>query len=55
MKRQVFVDAALDLGSAYQRSVEDMNAALSSPDIKEGLAALRERRPTNFLAADQPG
>ncbi|MDT7686415.1 MAG: hypothetical protein QOG57_6725 [Pseudonocardiales bacterium] len=51
MKRQVFLDAALDLGTAYDRSVQDMNAALRHPDMKEGLAALRERRPTDFLAA----
>lgn len=49
MKRQVFADAELDLGTAYRRSVDDMNAALAHPDIKEGLAALRERRPTDFL------
>jgi enoyl-CoA hydratase/carnithine racemase len=51
MKRQVFVDATLDLGTAYRRSVADMNAALSHPDLREGLAALRERRPTDFLSA----
>jgi enoyl-CoA hydratase/carnithine racemase len=50
MKRQVFVDATLDLGTAYTRSVADMNAALRHPDMREGLAALRERRPTDFLA-----
>ena len=50
MKRQVFLDAALDLGTAYTRSVADMNAALGHPDLREGLAALRERRPTDFLA-----
>jgi hypothetical protein len=31
-----------------------MNDALRHPDIKEGLAALRERRPTNFLGATDP-
>ncbi|HEX4249083.1 MAG TPA: enoyl-CoA hydratase-related protein [Pseudonocardia sp.] len=51
MKRQVFQDAALDLGTAYDRSVADMNAALGHPDLKEGLAALRERRAPDFLAA----
>jgi len=50
MKRQVFVDATLDFGTAYARSVADMNAALRHPDLREGLAALRERRPTDFLA-----
>jgi enoyl-CoA hydratase/carnithine racemase len=49
MKRQVFSDAAGGFGEAYTRSVDDMNAALRHPDIKEGLAALRERRPTDFL------
>jgi hypothetical protein len=51
MKRQVFQDAALDLGTAYTRSVADMNAALRHPDLREGLAALRERRRPDFLAA----
>ena len=49
MKRQLFVDAAGDLGTAYRRSVEDMNAALRHPDLKEGLAAFKERRPPDFL------
>jgi len=26
-----------------------MNTALTKPDFKEGLRALKERRPTNFL------
>jgi enoyl-CoA hydratase/carnithine racemase len=51
MKRQVFQDAVGDFGTAYRRSVEDMNTALRGPDITEGLAALRERRPTDFLRA----
>ena len=54
MKRQVFQDAALDLGAAYTRSVADMNAALTHPDLREGLAALRERRQPDFLTARQP-
>ena len=49
MKRQVFSDAAADFGTAYTRSVEDMNAALRHADLGEGLAALRERRNPNFL------
>ncbi|MFC4948293.1 enoyl-CoA hydratase-related protein [Pseudonocardia sp. GCM10023141] len=49
MKRQVFADAAGGFGAAYSRSVEDMDAALRHPDMKEGLAALRERRPADFL------
>ncbi len=49
MKRQVFGDAAGGYGEAYTRSVDDMNAALRHPDMKEGLAALRERRPADFL------
>lgn len=51
MKRQIFVDSAAAFGDAYTRSVDDMNAALAGPDIAEGLAALRERRPTDFLTA----
>ncbi len=38
--------------SAYRRSVDDMNAALAHPDLKEGLAAFKERRPPNFLGPD---
>jgi enoyl-CoA hydratase/carnithine racemase len=49
MKRQLFVDAAGDLGTAYRRSVDDMNAALRHPDLAEGLAAFKERRPPDFL------
>ncbi len=49
MKRQVLIDAAGDLETAYTRSVADMNAALRHPDLAEGLAARKERRPTNFL------
>jgi enoyl-CoA hydratase/carnithine racemase len=49
MKRQLFVDAWGDLEDAYRRSVEDMNAAMSHADFREGVAALRERRPPDFL------
>jgi enoyl-CoA hydratase/carnithine racemase len=49
MKRALFVDAAGDLGTAYRRSVEDMEAALRHPDLKEGLAAFNTRRPPDFL------
>jgi enoyl-CoA hydratase/carnithine racemase len=49
MKRALFVDAAGDLAAAYRRSVEDMDAALRHPDMKEGLAAFKERRPPDFL------
>jgi len=49
MKRQLFLDAAGDLGGAYRRSVDDMNAALRHPDLQEGLAAFRDRRPPDFL------
>ena len=51
MKRQVFVDAATGFDVAYQRSVDDMNAALRHRDVGEGLAALREHRRPNFLRA----
>jgi enoyl-CoA hydratase/carnithine racemase len=49
MKRALFLDAAGDLATAYRRSVDDMNAALAHPDLKEGLAAFQERRPPDFL------
>jgi len=49
MKRQIFVDAMGDVEDAYRRSVEDMNAALTHPDLREGLTAQRERRRPDFL------
>ena len=49
MKRQLFVDAWEELETAYRRSVEEMNRAVAHPDMREGLAALREGRPTDFL------
>jgi enoyl-CoA hydratase/carnithine racemase len=49
MKRALVLDAAGDLETAYRRSVDDMNAALAHPDLKEGLAAFRERRAPDFL------
>ena len=49
MKRQLFLDSAGDLGPAYRRSVDDMNAALRHPDMAEGLAAFKERRAPDFL------
>jgi len=49
MKRQINFDAEGNYSDAYTRSVEDMNTALTKPDFKEGLRALKERRPTNFL------
>jgi enoyl-CoA hydratase/carnithine racemase len=49
MKRALFLDSAGDFDTAYRRSVEDMNAALRHPDMKEGLAAFKERRPPDFL------
>jgi enoyl-CoA hydratase/carnithine racemase len=48
MKRQIMIDAWGGFDDAYTRSVDDMNAALKHPDLKEGLAALREKRPPNF-------
>jgi enoyl-CoA hydratase/carnithine racemase len=52
MKRQLFVDAAGDLDTAYRRSVSDMDAALRSADFKEGLAAFRQRWPPRFVGPD---
>jgi enoyl-CoA hydratase/carnithine racemase len=49
MKRALFVDAAGDLDTAYRRSADDMQAALRHADLKEGLAAFRDRRPPDFL------
>jgi enoyl-CoA hydratase/carnithine racemase len=49
MKRQVFADAAGDLDDAYRRSVEDMNKALSHPDLRVGIKAQRRRTAPDFL------
>ncbi|MDQ1518095.1 MAG: hypothetical protein QOE80_3925 [Actinomycetota bacterium] len=49
MKRALFIDAAGDLDTAYRRAGADMEAALRHPDLKEGLAAFKERRPPDFL------
>lgn len=51
MKRQLFIDSTGPFDEAYARSVADMNEALTGPDFAEGLAALREGRPTDFLRA----
>jgi enoyl-CoA hydratase/carnithine racemase len=49
MKRQLMVDAWGSFDDAYTRSVQDMNTALKGPDMREGLAALKEKRPPEFL------
>jgi enoyl-CoA hydratase/carnithine racemase len=52
MKRQIFIDSASSFADAYQRSVEDMNNALRTPAFREGVRALREKRPPDFLAVE---
>ncbi|HEY3603389.1 MAG TPA: enoyl-CoA hydratase-related protein [Sporichthyaceae bacterium] len=49
MKRALFVDAWGSFDDAYTRSVQDMNAGLKHADLREGLAALEEKRPPDFL------
>lgn len=49
MKRQIHFDSMLPFADAYHRSVTDMNTALKSPEFKEGLRAVREKRRPNFL------
>jgi enoyl-CoA hydratase/carnithine racemase len=51
MKRAVWVDAAGDLDAAYRRSVEEMDAALASPDFRAGVEATRHKRQPDFLAS----
>jgi enoyl-CoA hydratase/carnithine racemase len=54
MKRQVFVDATGDLDDAYRRSVDDMNTALTHPDLRVGIKAQRQKTAPDFLAATHP-
>jgi enoyl-CoA hydratase/carnithine racemase len=49
MKRALMIDAWGSFDGAYTRSVEEMNAALKHADMREGLAALREKRAPDFL------
>ncbi len=50
MKRAVVIDAADDLGAAYERSVADMDLALRHEDFRRGVAAQRARARPDFLA-----
>jgi enoyl-CoA hydratase/carnithine racemase len=54
MKRQIYVDAYLDLETAYTRSVADMNRMVAGSDFSEGLRAMRERRRPVFRTASDP-
>lgn len=49
MKRCVWIDADGSLDAAYRRSVEDMEAAMHSPDFTSGLAATRAKRRPDFM------
>ena len=51
MKRQLFLEAADPYEAVYRRSVDAMNTALRHPDLREGLAAFRERRRPDFLGS----
>lgn len=48
MKRQLYVDANIDLETAYTRSVQDMNSMVSGNDFSEGVRALKERRRPTY-------
>jgi enoyl-CoA hydratase/carnithine racemase len=50
MKRAVLLDAAGDIGSAYDRSVDDMNAALQGADFRTGVRAAKAKLRPDFLA-----
>jgi enoyl-CoA hydratase/carnithine racemase len=49
MKRAVIVDAAADLGTAYEHSVTEMNLALGQADFRRGIAAQRAKSQPDFL------
>lgn len=49
MKRQVMIEVWGAFDEARTRSVEYMIAALRHREIREGLAALKERRPSRPL------
>jgi enoyl-CoA hydratase/carnithine racemase len=53
MKRALLVDGVGDLGTAYARSVADMEAALRHPDFRHGLRARTARTRPDFL--EEPG
>jgi len=49
MKRQLFIDSALEFDEAYKKSVNDMNTALTTADFRQGVRALRGKHSPNFL------
>jgi enoyl-CoA hydratase/carnithine racemase len=55
MKRQLFIDSAMEFGDAYQASVHDMNTALRSADFRKGVRALRAKKRPDSLADHQHG
>jgi enoyl-CoA hydratase/carnithine racemase len=48
IKAQLNADLVGTLDASARRSVDLMHEMLGSPDFKEGIAALREKRPPRF-------
>ena len=54
MKRAVLVDAVGDLDAAYRRSVDEMDAALTTEDFRIGVKAARAKVAPDFLTSSPP-
>lgn len=53
-KRQLYTDLLRDLGTSFDEAMALVARMVDEPDFREGVAALRERRPPRFPSADGP-
>ncbi len=44
MKRQLFEDQSLDIGTSIRRADHEMVACFATPDFREGVASFLQRR-----------
>ncbi len=47
-RRQIYIDLHRDIGSAVRHSNLRLDEMMREPDFREGVAALREKRPPNY-------